>query len=149
FSLSVAWSEGRQTIVCPTLRAVLLGLLWQSRDLHHGTDFDRAQARARNLCRDAYRLVEVFGVDQEVAAEVLARLGERTVSHEPFAFAHPDAGRRRGRMQRGGSQIMPTRIELMRELRGLSIAMLPLGLAHRLLVKVNQQHISHLSSSIG
>src|SRR5262245_27014099 len=130
-------------------RAVLLGFLRKSRDLHHRTDFDRAQARARDLFRDAYRLVEVLGVDQEIAAEMLARLGERAVGHEPFAFAHPDAGRRRSRMQRGGGQIMPTRIELMGELRGLRVTMLPLSLAYGLLVKVDQQHISHLSSSIG
>src|SRR5262247_2040818 len=45
-----------------------------SRDLHHGTNFNRAQARARNLCGDAHRLVEILRIDQEVTAELLARL---------------------------------------------------------------------------
>ena len=59
----------------------------------------------------------VLGVDQEVAAELFARLRERAVGHQPFAVAHPDAGRRRRRVQRGGGQILAARLELLRELR--------------------------------
>ena len=58
------------------------------RDLHHGPDFDRTFAGARNLSGNVDRLVEVPGVHQEVAAEVFARLREWTVGHEPLAVAH-------------------------------------------------------------
>ena len=60
--------------------------------------------------------------DQEVAAELFARLRERTVGHERLAVAHPDAGRRRGGVQRVRGQILPARLELVGELRGLFVA---------------------------
>src|SRR5215470_11421425 len=119
-------------------------ILRQSRDLYHRADFDRAKARAWDTPGDAYSLVEIFGVDQEVAAELFARLREGPVGHEPFAFSHPDAGRCRRRVQWAGGQIMSARVKFLRELCGLHIAILPLGFAQGLLVKINQQHIFHL-----
>jgi len=40
------------------------------------------------------------------------------------------------------------RLEFSRELRGLPVALLPLGIIQRLLVTVNQQHVFHLIDSI-
>jgi hypothetical protein len=44
------------------------------------------------------RLVELLGVDQELAADLFARLCERPVGDERFTVAYPDAGRRRRRV---------------------------------------------------
>jgi hypothetical protein len=46
----------------------------QARDLYHRPDFDAPLARHRDPCGDADRLVEIPGVDQEIAAQLLARL---------------------------------------------------------------------------
>src|SRR5205823_10748546 len=66
----------------------------QVRDLDDRPDFDCAPARPRNPRGDGDRLVEIPGIDQEVAAQLFARLRERAVGHQPLALADPDAGRR-------------------------------------------------------
>src|SRR6266568_5021576 len=119
----------------------------QACDLHYRPDFDGAGACRWNPCGDADRLVEILGVDQEVAAELLARLRERTIGHEPFAVAHPDAGRRRRWVQRVGRQILPARVKVLRELRRLPVTLLALAFAQGLLVTVNQQQVFHVSAS--
>ena len=70
----------------------------QARDLHDRPDVDGAQACPWNLCGGADRLVDILGVDQELAAELFARLRERPVGDERFTVAHPDADRRRRRV---------------------------------------------------
>src|SRR2546428_3540044 len=120
----------------------------QAADLHQRPNFDGPQACAWDPSGDVDRLVEILGVDQKVAAQLFARLRERTVGHEPFAFAHPDAGRRRNRMQWGGGEILPGRPDLMHKLRGLLATLLLLGLIRSLLVTVDQQHVFHLVASI-
>ena len=75
-----------------------------------------------------------FGLDHEVAAELLARLRERAVGDEPFAVAHADAGRRGGRVQWRGGEELPAACEIVRELRRLAVALLPRRLIQRLLV---------------
>src|SRR5207245_787220 len=97
---------------------------------------------------DTDSLVEVPGVDQVVAAELLARFRKRTVGHKPLAVTHPNAGRRRGRLQRRGGQTMPAGAEFVHELRGLSVTLLPFGLVQGVLVLVNQQHVFHPRTSI-
>src|SRR4029453_8551170 len=47
-----------------------------------------------------------------------------------------------------GAQILPLRMDLLGKLRGLHVAAVPLGLAQRLFVQVNQQHVFHSSTSI-
>src|SRR5437899_12186879 len=86
---------------------VLLPFLWfawnctltqltrrQARYLHDRPDFHGSLACSRNPCGDADRLVEILGVDQEVAAELFARFRERTVGYKRFAVAHAHAGGR-------------------------------------------------------
>jgi hypothetical protein len=51
----------------------------QARNRYDQLDFDGAQACPWNLCGGADRLVEILGVDQELAAELFARLRERPV----------------------------------------------------------------------
>src|SRR5205085_11527657 len=102
----------------------------------------------RNPPGDGDRLVEIPGVDQEVAAQLFARLRERAVGDEPLALADADAGRRRRGVQRGGGEKLPGRVELVRQLRRLPVTLLPLGLVQGLLVPVDQQHVAHAFASI-
>ena len=106
----------------------------------HRPDLDSAHARHCTSCGDGDRLVEILDVDEHVAAELLACFRKRTVGHEPFAVAYPDAGRRRRRLQRGASQILPGRRELFRELQLLPVDLLSRGQAQLVpgLIEVNR-----------
>ncbi len=71
--------------VPPQSVAALCGSLGWA--LHKWAHLNGARARGGNSCGDGDGFVEIFSLDQVIAAELLARLGERTVSHEPFAVA--------------------------------------------------------------
>src|SRR5437867_1828692 len=117
------------------------------RTLPHRPDLDGARAGQWNSCGDGDGFVEILDVDEHVAAELLAGLRERTVGHEALAVAHPDAGRRRRRVQRGTAQILPARRELFRDLQGLPVDLLSLGHAEPVpdrLVAAYQQHVFHV-----
>src|SRR2546426_1592923 len=120
----------------------------QVRYVNDRPDLDRAATGHGNPRRDGDRLVEIARIDQEIAAQLLLGLRERTVGHYPFALAYPDAGRRGGRVERGGGEILARGAELVRQLRGLAVAPLPLALTQGLLVKVDQQHVPHECASI-
>src|SRR4029450_5956271 len=70
----------------------------QARDLPHRPDFDSSDARPWTSNSDADRLVDILGIDQEVAGDLFAGFHERTVGHETFAVADPNDRRRRRRM---------------------------------------------------
>src|SRR5436309_3785645 len=120
----------------------------QIRYVNDRPDLDRAATGHGNPRGDGNRLVEIAGIDQEVAAQLLLGLRERTVGHHPFALAHPDAGRRGGRLERGGGEILARGTELVRQLCGLAVTPLPLALTQGLLVEVDQQHVSHQCASV-
>src|SRR6185369_2495969 len=65
----------------------------QAGNFYDRPDFHRAIAPSRNLPCDFDGLIEVPGVDQEVAAKLLAGLREGAVGHKPLAIAGTDAGR--------------------------------------------------------
>src|SRR5258708_2565786 len=69
------------------------------RALHKWAHLNGARAHGGNSRGDGDGFVEIFSLDQVIAPELLARLGERTVSHKPFAVAYADACRRRRRLQ--------------------------------------------------
>src|SRR5262245_42075813 len=122
----------------------------QPHDLSHRPDLDRSNARSRNPSSNADRLIEILGMDQEVAGDLLARLHERTVGHETFAVADPNDRRRRRRLQRRSTQIFPVGVELVCQLDRFLKHLLSLGLAELaegLLVVVNQQHVFHKAIS--
>ena len=56
----------------------------------------------------ADRLVEILGIDQKVAGDLLARFYERPVGDERFAVAHSNDGRGRRRLQRRCADILPS-----------------------------------------
>src|SRR5690606_28914074 len=60
-------------------------------------DLYRAVVRKRDLRRPRNRLVEVFAVQQEVAAQLLVCFDERPISDQRLAVAHPDRGGCSGR----------------------------------------------------
>ena len=123
----------------------------QARYFLHRPHFDRSDARPWNPSRDADRFIEILGIDQEVACDLLARFDERTIGHEAFAVTDPNDGRCRRRMQRLSAQIFSVGVELVCELHGIVKHLLPLCLtehAKRLFVVVNQQHVFHEDTSI-
>src|SRR5579863_6915856 len=62
----------------------------ETRQFQHGANFDRPLASTWDTSRNVDGLVEVFGLNQEIAAELLARFRERSVRHEssPLTDAH-------------------------------------------------------------
>jgi hypothetical protein len=55
--------------------------------LPDGPDLDASQAHRRQLRGDADRLVQIPGLDQQEASELLFRLGERAVDGGQLAVA--------------------------------------------------------------
>src|SRR5213593_760458 len=138
--VSLRWAEG------PAARRRLVRR--QIRQLNHRPDFDGAAPRHGDLRGDGDRFVAILRVHQEVSAQLLLGLREGTVGHHAFALAHPNTGRRRGRLQRRGGEVLAGRSELVRQLRGLAVTPLALRLVQRLFVQVNEQHVSHEYASI-
>ena len=67
-------------------------LVREAGDFEDGADFDGAPARAGDAGGDLDGLVPILRIDEEVAAELLARFGEWAVGDDPLAGAHADAG---------------------------------------------------------
>src|SRR5260370_31473030 len=143
------WRPQRSWWICcrpglpPRTAGRALLIRQQVRELDHGPDLDRAATGHGNPRGDGDRLVAIPRIDQDVAAQVLLRLRERTVGHRPFAVADPDARRRGGPLERGGRDILPRGIELVRPLRPLAVTALALAVSQGVLVNVNQQHVPH------
>src|SRR6266404_5696091 len=64
-------------------------------DFHYWTHFYRAELGAGDSRCDRYRLVQVFRLDQVVAAELFLGLSERAVGDRGLAVAHPNRSRGR------------------------------------------------------
>src|SRR5438094_9526277 len=91
---------------CPPLMC----LRWRA--VSHWPDLDGTHARKGTARGYGDRLVEVVDVDQHVAAEMLARLRERTIGEKALAVTQPDARCRRRGMQRLAAEILPLRRQL-------------------------------------
>src|SRR5438128_12638966 len=70
----------------------------QALDFPHRPDFNSSDPHSGNPGSDVDRLVEIPGIDQEIAANLLARLREWTVSHQAFPVAYLHADGRRCRL---------------------------------------------------
>src|SRR6266849_8730674 len=119
----------------------------QARDFNHWPDLDSPLAGHGNLGGNADRLVEILGVDEEIAAQLLARLRERTIGHKPLSLPHPNAGRHGCGTQRVGSQVLPVRVKVMRKLRRFSVTVLSLRVSQPIFVTIDQQHVFHMDAS--
>src|SRR6185369_11688101 len=90
-------------------------------DFDDGADFNGASAGAGDFRGDADGFVEVLGIHQEIAAELLAGLGKRSVGDESLAVAHTDAGGRRRGMERVGRQKLPASRQILAKLGGFGV----------------------------
>src|SRR5713101_3577235 len=101
-SLRTTFSAGRRVLSPGESRwyqlCISFLILREARDLQHRPDLDGTHTRYWDPFSDTHRLVEIPGLDQVVTTQLFARLRKRTVCHDAFAFAHPDAGRRRSRV---------------------------------------------------
>ena len=66
----------------------------------HRPDLDTSEAGRWDFRRNLNRLVEVFRLDEEVAAELLLRLGKRAIGGRDFTVLHPDRRRCAGGLRR-------------------------------------------------
>src|SRR3954453_513300 len=115
----------------------------QPRQLDHRTDLDRAPAGHGDPRGDVDRLVEIPGLDHEKTAQLLAGLRERAVGDQPLAAPDLDAGRQRRREERRGGEELSGGVELVRELRGVPVALVPLARGEGVLVAVDEGHVAH------
>src|SRR5713101_140559 len=85
--------------------------------LHEWPHFNHADGRMRrwNSRRNCDGFVEIFGLDDVVAQELLACFGEGTIGHEPFAAAYPNTSRRRSRVQARTGHELSGRLDLLGE----------------------------------
>src|SRR4029079_5003595 len=112
-------------------------------------DFDRAESRPRNLCREGERVVERRDVDEVVAAELLLRLGEWPVGGELLTVADTDGRGGRRRLKRIAGHEHALVLQLLRESAVLGEHLVALLIGHRpapLLVAVDEKHVIHVAS---
>src|SRR3989441_415708 len=131
----------------PTGRLRARHRLFREVHLHDRPNLDRAAHPHRRDPRgDGDGLVEVLRLHDEVAAELLLRLGERAVRRDRLAVLAPHGGRRAGRLQRIARQEGTLLTDIVDELAVLLVDGAPLRLGHLghlgLLV-VDQQHVAH------
>src|ERR1700730_5800113 len=134
------YHAGSSSLLIGALRG---GLGWT---LHEGSHLDGARAHGGDACGDGDGFVEVFGVDEVIAAELFTGLGERTVGDEAFAVAYPDTRGCRCRLQLRTGQPLSGRLDLLGEFHEFSHENLPLGLGELtpgFLFVVNEQHVFH------
>src|SRR5215217_9628999 len=114
--------------------------------LHDRPDLDRPAADVGDPGRDLDGLVQVLGLDNVEAAELLLGLGERPVGAEGLALAHPDGGGGGGRLERLAGLVDAAVDDVLCERHvvlelGLSLL---LALARPvLLAGVDQQRVAH------
>src|SRR5712671_3829727 len=118
----------------------------QSLDLPHRPDFNSSDPRSGNPAGDVDGFIEILGVDQKIAANLLPRLREWTVDYVPFPVANLHTGRRRCWLKRRSVQISSLLVKLIRELNRLLQQWPSLLLVYGLFV-VNQQDLFHQCTS--
>src|SRR5262245_37311050 len=75
-------------------RKVSIGVIRIPRSLPDWSDLDTSKAGGGDLCSNLNRLVEVSGLDEKVAAELLLGLRKGAVGGRNFAVSYPDRDRR-------------------------------------------------------
>src|SRR5918993_329747 len=122
------------------------GLLRHASVLHHRTHLDATPARTGDLGRDLDRFVQVLRIEQVVAAELLARLGERAVGRRDLAVAYAHGRRRRRGLERPAGHYVPAL--LIRAAEGEVLAEFGVGVRFGqagpgLLVLVDEAEVFH------
>src|ERR1051325_7363445 len=103
--------------------------LRQAFNFHHRSNLDGAKPGGWNSFSDVHRLIEIAGLDQIKAAELLAGLGKWSIGHHPFPVTHADACRGGNRMQWAGSEIVSTCVQVLRQASRVHITMFPFSVA--------------------
>src|SRR5262245_11173098 len=129
------------TLLMSWIPLLPVGCALPRRSLPHRPDLDGPHPGQGPAGGEGDGLVQVRDVDEHVAAQVLARLGEGPVRQHPLAFPDPDTGRGRGRVERVACQILPLRRELVGQLLLAPVGLLPFLQAQLLprFAQINQQ----------
>src|SRR5689334_20411312 len=85
-------------------------------EVDHLTDFHSPLIRHGNLHGNGNSLVDIFGLDHEIAAQLFMRLRKWAIGHQPFAITNPNRGRLGGRMERIRSHVLSPRSKFFFEL---------------------------------
>src|SRR5271166_2850420 len=120
-------------------------------DLPDGPHFDRAVLRPRNPRGNRNRLVEIFRLNQVVAAELLLGFREWPVRHYRLAVAHANRGGRRGLLERIAALVLPALREVLREDHIFLEHLALLGGVHLFSVRfavVDQKQVFHCMLSL-
>src|SRR6516162_4223533 len=81
--------------------------------LPHRADLDDSKTGRRKSRRDLTRFVEVPGLDEKEAAELLLRLGERAIGRRDLAAANTDRPGRPRRLQRVRDDVVTALLDLL------------------------------------
>jgi len=95
-------------------------------DFDERPDFDGAPAASGNAGGDIDGFIEVPGVNQKEAAELLAGFGKGAVSYQALTIVEAKAGGGRGGLERGRTEELPFLVELIGESGGFDVAVLAL-----------------------
>src|SRR5262245_34981136 len=121
---------------------------WACRPIAHGTDLDREAGPQQWMVRhELEHLVEVLGVQDGVAGQLLLGLGERAVGDERLATLQTHRRRRARALQPFAAQVEAAGPPGLAVVDGPLHDRLLLGLRERippLLVLVDQQHVAHV-----
>src|ERR1700722_15945142 len=111
-----------------------------------GPHFDRAQPGRRDLRGNGHGIVQILGLNQIVAAELLARLGERTIGRLNLSVSDTNGRRRRRRPQSVRPDELPGFLNVVREGPVLGQQGVHLFVAHLRLVRfrfMDHQQVLH------
>src|SRR5437763_4927389 len=105
----------------------------------HGTNFDAADARRRNLRCELHRFVQILGIDQIEARELLLGLGERAIGHRYLAVAHAHRGCGVDALQRLGGDASSALFEPLAECQAFAVG----DHVELLLIEIDETQIFH------
>jgi len=85
--------------------------------LRSRVEFRRCRLARMESGRRSRSSVEILSIDQEEPAQLFTGFGKRSIGYQRFAVAYPNTSCGRDWVERGGCEILPLRVELLRELR--------------------------------
>src|SRR5215211_857480 len=104
--------------------------------LRHLPHFNGAELGSGDTRGNLHSLIIVFCINQEIAAELLPRFGERAVRQYtlPFPYAHGPGPVRRLKRSRG--EELTAGLEVLSQRYGFPVALFVLGFGQGLLIQV-------------
>src|SRR5690348_16875285 len=117
-------------------------------ELHDRANLDRPEFRRWNARGHLNRVVEILGVYQIVAAELLFRLGEWSIRRGDFAVANTQRGRSRRGLEGVAAEVMAAVLDALGEGTVFGHDGVRLVLRHRLVLLRSEEHTSELQSPV-